>query len=284
MNHRLFSLEAEEFLKEAYSEQGGEYCAYILDIPVQKVRTKCNKLGLKVNKTVLSSIKSKTYHYTQKPLNAYAVDATKFFNPATKEIAYILGFLWADGYLYEKKHTISLKIVLEDLEVIKPYFMETGAWRFYTRSQQNRKPQGTLLTTNKPLFEFLKNLDYVAKSSASACKILNIVPENLRYMWFRGLVDGDGNFYYNKRDYCRQFSIASSFTQDWTYVENLFKSLDIFYKIDRKENFESNNKSSMIRLSNTHNIRKLGDYLYPEPYDNIGLLRKFNKFMEIYNS
>jgi len=103
----------------------------------------------------------------------------------------------------------------------------------------------------------------------------------LKHYWFRGLIDGDGCFYYYKPKLgstLRQFALASTYEQDWGYFESLCDELQINYKIKRNKNLKSS--SSYLRITNKDGIIKLGEYIYKN-YDNIGLDRKYKKFKTI---
>ncbi len=107
------------------------------------------------------------------------------------------------------------------------------------------------------------------------------------YFW-RGLIDGDGCFYYGKKGNY-QFCIASSFQQDWSATEDLFKELNIFkYSINRRSQKRRSGKYhnySTIATAIGEGITKLGNYIYKGyPNDKIGFKRKYNKFIKIKES
>lgn len=202
----------------------------------------------------------------------------------TKEMSYMLGFIWADGYLLNRHHKeIRIECVREDIEAIRSTFNKTISWNISYRNRSYRKPQATLQTSNRHLFDFLYQHGYGAKTNGSATAILNLIPENLRQFWFRGLIDGDGCWYINKRLSLRQFSVSSCFDQDWSYLENLLNTLNIQYKTTKR--IQGKNKHSVVRVTGFENLIKLGSYIY-DSYadDHIGLQRKYNKWIEIRDS
>lgn len=286
----IFSEEQKQFLINNYPNKGSVYCSEILPFSPKQICSKAHKLGL----LLLPEIKKKIQQLNgknikknkiEKTFEEYHVNPIQFFKPQTREVAYILGILWADGYLLHKiSYIISLQLVLSDLLDIKHIFDFAGKWCFYTRKRPNRKEQGTLTTTNKPLFNFLSQHNYIAKNNKSADSILQIIPDNLKLYWFRGLIDGDGCFYQSKNKMINQFSISSSYNQNWHFAENLFKYLDINYSIRRSQNKSKTNSSSMIRITGIQNIIKLGSFIYPNnEFDGIGFSRKYNKYICIKN-
>jgi hypothetical protein len=64
-------------------------------------------------------------------------------------------------------------------------------------------------------------------------------------------------------------------------MEKLLNSLDIKYKLTRKERKTGN--SSFIVISSKKDIIKLGDYIYGDYFDGMGLNRKYKVYYEIKN-
>lgn len=217
----------------------------------------------------------------------HSVDPQQFFSVKAKEVAYILGLIWSDGYVYKNGYAnvVSVYMIKDDLKFLIPTFQSIGKWNIVERIRKNRKPSLTISINNRPLTDFLIENDYKSKTSFSADKILSIIPKKLHFYWFRGVFDGDGCVYRNEKNYCRSVSIASSYNQDWKYCENVFKDLNIRYTINRRKQKLKNGKinmSSTIRISNVEGIIKFGKYIYPNiVFDGMGLKRKFDKIKEI---
>lgn len=288
MKNRFTNQEVEFILKN-YPSNGIQYCVDVLNKPFKKIKNKISKLrkshGLKLTPELYK--KSISNGHPPKKNEQYAVNPNNFLEIKKKEVSYLLGLIWADGYVYKGKNQnkIEVSMVSEDLEKIKDIFYDTGKWISYYRYRgNNRKPIMCISTTNKILCSFLIENDYVSKGTSSADKIISKIPSDLKHYWFRGIVDGDGCFYINKKNKCYQFSIASSFEQDWTFVENIFKELNINYSIKRRTQLRNNkiNKSSVIRITNKNDIIKFGNYIYNGySQDKMGLNRKYEKYLEI---
>lgn len=237
----------------------------------------------------LIALKNKTFKLKLKVTSKYIKQnkefARKFLTEFTKESVYMLGLLWADGYVSKGDYKISLTNKIRDaLDFLKTVFI-TGNWCTFYECNQEKNWSDTLkfFISNKFLVKNLNKLGYYPLSRESACKILAIIPENLKHYWFLGLIDGDGCFYFNDKHKLRQFQITGPIDQDWTFVENLFKILNIEYYIDRRiVNFNGKiKKRSNIRIFGRENIRNLGNYLYKTyRYDTIGLSRKYDKWLE----
>jgi hypothetical protein len=150
----------------------------------------------------------------------------------------------------------------------------------YRRVRENCKPQMTIYFCDCKLYDSFFSLYFKDKSISSPDKLINILPTEFVRYFFLGLIDGDGSFYISKDTKTKQFSITSTYEQDWTHIENLFYSINIGkFDIQRKVS-NVNSKSSTIRISNYSDNLKLYNYLYPNGYE-FGLKRKYEKCKEI---
>lgn len=284
MKKNTWTAEELEFLKLNYPKYGVNYCIDKLGYTKSKIQNKTHELNIKL----LSTTKS---HILGKPTTKCNINPDLFYKISTREIAYLLGLIWADGFLNPSKNgknsNLGFTMVREDVNVIRPVLESIGKWNYYERKQPVKtwKPSVNVMTNNKRIMDFLIEHGYDKKSHISADKILNKIPNELKHYFFRGLIDGDGCFYYytpKKGSTLRQFVLTSTYDQDWSYFENLCLDLGINYKIKRISNIKSS--SSVIRITNKDGINKLGDYIYKGfDIDNIGLKRKYYNFKKIIN-
>ena len=217
-------------------------------------------------------------HFRKYPI----LDEQQFTHNISKESAYVLGFLWADGHLIESSVNIS-STEPDNLELERIIF-RLGAWRKYVSKMKNEAWANKVVysSNNKELNLYLNNLGYGKGRPHSACRALEGIPLKLKHYWFLGLVDGDGCFYYNDKHKLRQFQITSHIDQDWLFVEDLFKDLSIMYSIDRRKAAAGTKRRSNIRIFGRQNIKKFGEYIYSNyPEDGIGFKRKYEKWLEI---
>jgi len=285
----IFTTNEIEFILINYPNRGSEYCADILHKPLSQIQNKVIKLRTSHKLRLSPELYKKRISLgrtAEKTYDQYAVNPDKFLNVNTSEVAYLLGLIWADGWVYCNgyQNNISLEMVTDDIKHLRRIFLMTGTWTESCRTRKNRRQQSRISTNNKIIAQFLLNNDYKSKSEMAATKILSKIPENLICYWFRGLVDGDGCFYINKKNKCYQFSIASSYDQDWSFVEELFIRFNICYSIQRRQQVQHGkiHKSSIIRITNKTDISKFGNYIYTNyPVDKIGLERKYKKYIKI---
>jgi hypothetical protein len=282
MKPNTWTTEEISFLKMNYPKYGVNFCIDKLGYSKSKIQNKTYELNIKLEPKTKTIILSK-------PTNKCNINPDLFYNITNKEIAYLLGLIWADGFLNPSKNgknsNLGFTMVKEDIDVIKPVLESIGKWNYYGRKQPVKtwRPSINVITNNKRIFNFLIEYDYDKKSYVSADKILSKIPDDLKHYFFRGLIDGDGCFYHytpKKGSILRQFALTSTYEQNWSYFEGLCNELDIKYKIKRTINTKSS--SSVIRITNKDGINKLGTYIYKDfDIDNVGLKRKYNKFKEI---
>ena len=252
------------FLTKEYPLTDRYHCSDVLGIPVEQIVYKIRVLNLK---------KEKSLNYTE------------FENITNSYTAYILGFMWADGHVTNDGRHFNIGGVKEDIDEIESLFFKLGNWgkSIQDRSKNGWKTAVYLIGSNKEIYDFLIEHDYGKKSKISADKILSKIPNDLKHYFFRGLVDGDGSFYY--KDYTRQFALTSSYEQDWFYFEKLCDELEIKFKVRHVTNINKKtnkkNKSSVIRILGKE-IIKLGEYIYQG--DDFGLSRKLIKYKKIKES
>lgn len=255
-----------KFLIKNYPKLGADYCSEQLNFTVCQIRSKASQLKLKV-------IKRKGHLKNPEKCN---VNPLMFINPTQPEIAYLTGFLWADGYL-GSHYSINSEINFEDANVLLPIFQKTGNWKTYTRTR--KKSITTKFTcSSKLMYDF-----FSFESNSSPNKLICNVPTKLKHYFFRGYCDGDGCFYFNKKQYLRQLCFSSCYDQDWEFIISLFKEINIqkykTSKVQRKNKKGKINSYSKVVVSNKSDITKFGEYIYQG--EQFGLNRKFAKFCDI---
>jgi hypothetical protein len=205
---------------------------------------------------------------------------------------YILGLLWADGYItkVKNKYQISISLVDEDMKNLKHIFFEFANWKEYTYDLQkygggNNQAQTKFLICDKIFHTFLRENDYQIKSFVAPNKILSLIPSELHYHWFRGFVDGDGCFYFNQKYKTSRhsFSVSGPHKQDWKFLENFCESLEIKYNVSRFLSGKATGNGSTFIVRRTKDIIKLGNYLYKDS-SFIRLERKYQKLINICNN
>jgi len=209
---------------------------------------------------------------------------TTYFNEAllnniTPEFAYFLGYFWADGYLSKQgktKSVLVLEIVEKDANSIKHIIDKIGIFSFWQRKTDNRidqkRQKSTIIrVSNKNLYSFLVEFNYLNKKNQSFKKILEYIPIKLQKYFIRGYFDGDGCIFSNKNE--GYINFASTYEQDWEFLLNYLSKFEIStYVIKRKEG------GSILISSKKLSIINFFKNFYSE--DNIYLKRKYDKLKE----
>lgn len=272
-----------DYIKENFPKYGSKHCEIHLNLGRGKVdyiarkKLKLGKLDKSVYGKIISDRKSEFY----KKSHTYSVNHEPFINIKSKEVSYILGLLWADGNVHEfknrNKKKVELNLITDDINDIIDVFKTTGHWGRVDRKRIGKKPATCLTTYNPHLANYLISNGYKSKSYQSACEIIKNIPNELKHYWFRGLFDGDGCLYVDKKERVN-INISSSYDQDWTYIEDLLNDLKINFCII-KTIAKTGNKHSCVTIRNKEGCKIFLDYIYNGyNMDNIGLIRKYQKY------
>lgn len=223
-----------------------------------------------------------------KAANLYNINHERFINPIEPEICYLLGLLWADGYIGRNHwdYLIVLELNETDFLSIDNLMNYIGKWyKVYIKSKnkifgkKSYECQAKIKasTSNKQLYNFLLSMDYNTKSTSSPNKILNIIPKPLQRYWFLGYFDGDGCWYIGNRYY---FKSSSTYEQDWEFLHNYLSHNNIPISIPYKELKSNGTKGSHYYITKLSSIVQLGNLIYPNGFE-FGLKRKYDKYKQI---
>lgn len=267
---RVFSEEDIKIIQANYVDIGGVGCQKLLPTKTQKQIQDCAlRLGLKISKELKSQNSKRERNIKHK------VDPNQFISCDTQECAYILGLIWADGYVRKngRANSIVFSTTFPDASYFQEIFKKTGEWRCAASRKKKETWRDSLriYTNNKPLIDFLIENDYHIKSTGSALKILQCIPKHLHKFWFLGLMDGDGYFYKHKKCEHYQCSITSHFEQKWDFIEKQCFELNIPLKIEKIIQ-KNGHKFSRFRLCNKERVLVWSEFLY-EGHE-LGLPRK----------
>lgn len=269
----------EQFLKDNYLKYGSKYCSEQLLRSASGVIHKSSNINLSTKRIGRGS--------KRKHPDCYNVHPEQFINIKTPEVAYVLGFIYADGHISNCK--ITLTCLKKDMDEIMPIINKTGNWSYRLIKKQKSTWQDavTISTYNPFIYDFLVKNDFLIKSGASADKIINKIPDNLRKYFFLGFSDGDGCFYVNVNSRACQHTYSGCYNQDWSFIENILNKLSIKhsifrYKTPSKQNSEKYRGCSYVSIRSFESLTKFGNFLYDEYENNgIGLKRKYDKFKQI---
>lgn len=214
------------------------------------------------------------------PKFKYDLDFSKLFNNISNELAYWIGFFWADGTV-NRHSSMVIEIIKEDGDNLKDQFLKIFPFVITERKRRNKKAQTTIRVSDKKISFLLESLGKYPNSFESHKKIMEYLgKEELQKMFLRGLIDGDGSFYWNEKEKYAQFTLASSYNQDWSFLKKFLENFNPHIVKD----ICSSGKSSVLRITGRDNIVNFIQFLQ---YDSksIGLKRKVdiaNKILKLY--
>lgn len=202
------------------------------------------------------------------------------FDKNCKNTAYVLGFIWADGYLNHRKGSyerVSTEIVEKDFNDIYNIFNNIGIHLFSTkRVRINRQPQASFGYSDKVFIDFLIANDFINRKEKGFSRILKNFSKKTLPFFIKGLFDGDGCFYFNKKNSTSQISLSSSYTQDYSGFIEILQNLRIKFSIKR---IKSVNSYSVLRITSKKDCIIFSEFLKDSL--EFGLKRKTNKILEL---
>lgn len=222
----------------------------------------------------------------------YTIDHNYFNKIDSEEKAYILGFLYADGYNYEKRGKVSISLQERDkfiLERMNIAFQSNSPIEFIDFSIKRPNSQNQYrITVNSRIF----SID-LAKLGCFQCKSLTLkfpteeqVPKHLLRHFIRGSFDGDGGIMiylkHKKKTIYPVYTVSLVSTNDFCLDAQKFIKEDIgansqIYEIPRFKG--SNHPTRVLQMGGNQQVYKFLQWLYSD--STIFLSRKMDKFLEI---
>jgi intein-encoded DNA endonuclease-like protein len=203
------------------------------------------------------------------------------FNKIDSEIsAYLLGFMYADGYNNQKDGCIQIGISSKDVEVLeifKEYLKSTHPIKINKRSliNENWQDSATLCIWNKNISKNLAELGcYQGKSLTLQFPTEQQVPKDYLHHFVRGYFDGDG--YVEKKGKRADFWGTEDFLNALKVILETDAGLINIPKFGIRFP-ERNNTTRCMWLQGIHKSIPLYNYMYRD--SNYCLTRKKERFL-----
>jgi hypothetical protein len=222
-------------------------------------------------------IKEKKF-YGEK-LRQYRIDENFFEKIDTKNKAYILGFLLADGHRCKNVKQIRLKLQEQDkeiLEKIKIAMNYDKPLNYEKRKLITHQNTYSLIICNSKICDDLENFGIV-KNKTFDITIPNISDE-LFIDLFRGYFDGDGWIsIYDRKFILPELGIIG----EYNFILSIKEKIKELYNIESyiKTDKRHDNRIKSLVIRKLDDIRKIHQIMYAN--DSLSLNRKNNKFNEI---
>ena len=198
----------------------------------------------------------------------------------TEEKAYILGFLYADGYLASDGR-IGIRLNRKDKEII--YLIQKiicpDRKVEYTNNQNiKRSPQISLRFKSKKIYSRLEELGFCVEKTKTSSNIFHNIPNQHKTDFIRGFTDGDGSVRYDKAKDSDYYKISLSYCSG---TDKILRDIDS-YLTKGKGTFYNKGSWWVLSYEKKDLVFKTVKQVYP-----VGitcyLKRKFNKAIKIKN-
>lgn len=206
----------------------------------------------------------------------------------TPEKAYWIGFLSADGYVFnrngkEKKVGLSLSVKdLEHLEKFKKFISATYPIHKYTSSGFSESEYCRIVVSSDSMYDdLLKN--GVVEHKTEILKPPNTIPKYLTKYYLLGYFDGDGSIYLSRgRSPFYSISIVGT-DAICTFINDLLIENNIINVPKRIEKRKKEQTVSFIRFGGNRIVSKILGFLYDGIDPDVPLKRKKELYIKCVN-
>ena len=207
----------------------------------------------------------------------YNVNHNYFDNIDTEEKAYWLGFLFADGYIRERKsgNSLEMKLSVKDIEHLQLFKNSVNSNHKIVEGINKVKYKGGFSTSKICYLAIysLKLVESIKKQGVHSRKTFTIdkpnISNGLMRHFIRGYFDGDGSFSFNPQKYINKTQIVSASELFTKFI------IDELGDNNIRINLYSNIK---LQIQNKLDNLKFYDYIYKNA--NVYLKRKKEKYEE----
>lgn len=210
--------------------------------------------------------------YSNRNQRLYTIDVNFFDKIDTSNKAYILGFLYADGYVNEKKYIIQVGLNKKDTSVLEFIQRELN-----TITPIREQKNGNVLYLNsKQLVKSLVKLGcHQAKTFTLKFPTEDQVPKYLLSHFIRGYIDGDGCIYNHKRKRTTSIHV----TGNNYFITELNSQLINILKLEsgKLKELPKSLGISVLSFYKRKTVTLLKNYLYKDA--SFFLERKYEKFL-----
>lgn len=202
-----------------------------------------------------------------------------FKNINTKQKAYILGLIAADGYINKKATTLELSLKVSDriiLDEIKQSLGKNLTIKIKKDKRPNRENMARLFLFGNEMLKHLQTKGFDNNKTFSL-KFPYYIEDKLMPHFIRGYFDGDGCISYYVKD--NQTYVFSQFIGTLNFVEGC---QSYFLRNNIKSNFYKEGVIYRLKVYGIKENKKLFELLYN--YNSIYFLkRKYDIFVKVKN-
>jgi len=193
---------------------------------------------------------------------------------------YILGLLYADGYNYEERYTITLSLKENDkyiLEKISNILKSEREIKNILNKNYN-KYYPRLMISNKKLSKRLAELG-ITKNKSLTLKFPSFILKDNEFKHFlRGYIDGDGCIsccqFANKR-----YSVSISICSTYDFLIEVQQRLINLFSINKTKISKAGEKAYVLSINQRYKVEEILDWIYKDA--DLYLCRKYQNYLNI---
>ena len=205
----------------------------------------------------------------------------------TEAKAYFLGLLFTDGNVFIGKkeiNQITLELTVRDVEILEKLKKELNTNNKITyRKNPNRSETVSLRVFSKKMVDDLSQYGIIPQKTKKTNHLpLDLIPDNLKKDFIRGLIDGDGSvFYHGENKKYLGVTFCSYNRNICEELKNICDSL-IGVKTNHKVYTEKNKNISRVTYTKQDVTKQLVTVLYKD--SSYYLTRKYNLAKIVFES
>jgi len=223
----------------------------------------------------LNNIKS---HATSK----YSINDNYFNKINTKDKAFVLGILFADGCNHSNSNEISINLQEQDKRILEKINkkIETNRPLYFVKKNKKGRNQYKLSIYNKKISQDLYRSGMVPRKSL-ILEFPDFLSDDLLASFIRGFMEGDGCIHINKRKNSSIVIVSSKF-----FINRLNEIIKEKFNIScTKYKLKKANKNTLyLAIGGNKQVERFLDWIYEDIYEKINdlfLERKYKKYLEI---
>jgi len=205
------------------------------------------------------------------------LDENYFHNIDSSKKAYLLGFLFADGNVYNNQ--LTLEIHYKDIEIIHLLQKELHSTNKISYRKRTNTEMCCCRICSKQIVEDLAQYGIVPNKTY-VTKHLPQIPENYKRDFLRGLLDGDGWITKDKLGYYH-IGFVNNYQTICQDFQNMCNSL-IKHKTQAKITNKGNNSGFVAQFQSKESVKQLAIALYKD--STCYLTRKYTLATSIFES
>lgn len=280
-NYQEWTPEEEAVVRELVPEFGYAHVSSILKRPEKSVRMRSHRLGVKLSDSLWKRLRQEQAE--RQIRNGKSVNPN-YFQTWSPEMAYILGYLWADGTVNTRYQGVGMSCVQSDDYLIRwirdQFQSKHKVGTFYTNKNDLTKPYTYCMVCSSGLARDLRDLHGMECNKSNKDLPWRDIPQEFFGHFLRGNFDGDGCVYQGINTVGR-ILCSISFLGTKTWIDGMAKQISESLPMPpRASHYSGFGNTWRLSFHGHENAKALYGALYPS-VDVPCLTRKRIKFEKL---